>query len=84
MNGEILNTNTLSTLNVFGVVDLRKPSKDVEHRNIVLKANTYERLVHYKVELVKLTENPKVTFDEAVNNLLDKALENSSKSDRAK
>jgi hypothetical protein len=84
MKREILNTNTLSTLNVFGAVDLRKQSKDVEHRNIVLKGNTYERLVRYKVELVKLTENPKVTFDDAVNDLLDRALQNSSKSDKAK
>jgi len=36
------------------------------------------------VELVKLKETPNVTFDEAVNDLLDKVTHNFSKRDEGK
>lgn len=45
--------------------------KKVARRNVVLKIHTYERLEKYKVELVNKREDPKVTFDDAINSLLD-------------
>lgn len=46
--------------------------KKVTKRNIVLKIKTYERLEKYKVKLVNEREDPNVTFDDAINSLLDK------------
>jgi hypothetical protein len=43
------------------------------HRNVVLKISTYDRLEKFLVELVKAKETPRVSFDDAINELLDRA-----------
>ena len=43
----------------------------VKKRNIVLRMETYERLQRYLLELIQKRGNPKITFDEAINALLD-------------
>jgi hypothetical protein len=45
---------------------------DPTHRNVVLKIETYRRLQSFLVELVKAREMPRITFDEAINELLDR------------
>jgi len=42
---------------------------------VVLKIRTYDRLEKYKVELVRRRENPRVTYDDAINDLLDNVVE---------
>lgn len=37
----------------------------------MLKIETYERLEKYKVQLISEKGNPRLTFDDAINNLLD-------------
>ncbi len=50
-----------------------KPRKsEVKKRNVVLKLETYERLQRYLLKLIQERKNPKITFDEAINALLDK------------
>ncbi len=48
-------------------------------RNVVLRIDTYNKLESYKVYLVSERNNPNVTFDDAVNNLLDNHRENRKK-----
>jgi hypothetical protein len=43
------------------------------HRNVVLKISTYDRLERFLVELVRTRETPRVSFDDAINELLDRA-----------
>jgi len=50
----------------------RPPKKNVDHRNIVLKIETYKRLQKFLVDLVKERGIPNVSFDEAINELLDR------------
>jgi len=45
--------------------------KNVSRRNIVLKIETYNRLEEFLFEVMKKKNSPRVTFDEAVNFLLD-------------
>ena len=40
-------------------------------KTIVLGEEAYQRLEGYKLELIKERGNPRVTFDQAVNSLLD-------------
>ena len=47
--------------------------KKVSKRNVVLKIETYEKLDKYKIKLMNERENSKLTFDDAINDLLDKA-----------
>jgi len=47
----------------------------VEKRNIGLKIKTYERLEKYKIKLINEKEDSRITFDDAINNLLDKESE---------
>jgi len=47
--------------------------KKVKKRNIVLKIETYERLEKYKVRLISEKGDSRLTFDDAVNTLLDNA-----------
>lgn len=70
---------TLNTLNTFTILDrfdvglfMRKQKASKKRKNIVLKIPTYERLERYKVALIKEKGNPKVTFDDVVNDLLNK------------
>ena len=55
--------------------NLRGQKTDVKTRNVVLKIRTYDRLEKYKVELVRRRENPRVTYDDAINDLLDNVVE---------
>ncbi len=48
-----------------------KSRKEVSKRNIVLKIETYNRLERFLLEVMKVKGSPRVTFDEAVNFLLD-------------
>jgi hypothetical protein len=53
---------------------MAKPKKaDAKHRNVVLKITTYERLQKFLVDLVRKRGTPRVSFDEAITELLDRA-----------
>lgn len=47
--------------------------KDVQKRNVVLKIETYERLEKYKIKLIGETGDSRLTFDDTINDLIDKA-----------
>lgn len=47
--------------------------KKVTKRNVVLKIETYERLDKYKIKLMNEKGDSKLTFDDIINDLLDKA-----------
>jgi len=49
----------------------RKKKEIASIRNVRLRAQTYERLEKFKVELIQRKGKPQVTFDDAVNYLLD-------------
>ncbi len=49
----------------------RHQKSQATSRNIVLKIDTYNRLQRFLVELVKEKGVPRITFDEAINELLD-------------
>lgn len=51
--------------------------KKVAKRNVVLKIETYERLDKYKIKLMSEKEDSKLTYDDAINDLLDKVEDNS-------
>jgi len=51
----------------------RRQKGNISRRNVVLKIETYDRLEKYLVELVKRRGVPRITFDEAINELLDRA-----------
>jgi hypothetical protein len=53
---------------------MAKPKKtSAKHRNVVLKISTYDRLQRFLVDLVKRRGTPRVSFDEAIAELLDRA-----------
>jgi hypothetical protein len=53
---------------------MAKPRKNnVTTRNVVLKIATYNRLQRFVVQLVREKESPRVSFDDAINELLDRA-----------
>lgn len=68
-------SNTSSTLNTpttyHILMTMRDSKRKVSKRNIVLKIETYGRLEKFLIELMKSKESPRVSFDEAVNTLLD-------------
>lgn len=47
--------------------------KKVEKRNIVLKIETYDRLEKYKIKLMSEKGDSRITFDDAINFLLNNA-----------
>lgn len=51
--------------------------KRVTKRNVVLKIETYERLDKYKIKLMNEKEDSKLTYDDAINDLLNKVEDNS-------
>jgi len=57
---------------VKGTKLARKQKANMSRRNVVLKIETYNRLEKYLVELVKRKGVPRVSFDEAINELLDR------------
>lgn len=46
--------------------------KKVAKRNVVLKIETYEKLERFKIKLMSEKEDSRITFDDAINFLLDK------------
>ena len=44
----------------------------MEKKNVVLKIKTYERLERYKVKVINEKKDPRITFDDVINYLLDK------------
>lgn len=53
---------------------MAKPRKNnVTTRNVVLKIATYNRLQKFLVQLVREREIPRISFDDAINELLDRA-----------
>jgi hypothetical protein len=46
--------------------------KDVQKRNVVLKIETYERLEKYKIKLIGKKGDSRLTFDDVINDLLEK------------
>jgi len=48
-----------------------RPRKNVSKRNIALRIETYERLERFLLELMRKRGTTRVTFDEAINALLD-------------
>lgn len=52
---------------------MSKQKVSAKKRNIVLKIKTYKKLEMYKVNLMKEKGDPKVTFDDVVNDLLNKS-----------
>lgn len=50
--------------------------KKVTKRNVVLKIETYERLDKYKIKLMNEKEDSKLTYDDVINDLLDKVEDN--------
>lgn len=67
--------NTLNPFNASSVFDLGKRNEVAKTRNVVLKIQTYNRLERYKIELIKRKEDPKVTYDDVINDLLGNMLE---------
>ena len=47
--------------------------KEVAKRNIALKIETYERLEKYKIKLMGEKGNSRLTFNDVINALIDKA-----------
>jgi len=48
-------------------------NNNVTTRNVVLKIATYNRLQKFLVQLVREREIPRISFDDAINELLDRA-----------
>ena len=49
-----------------------KSRKNVSKRNVALKIETYNRLEKFLLELMRDRGSPRVTFDDAINALLDR------------
>ena len=47
----------------------------LEKRNIGLKIKTYGRLEKYKIKIINEKGDSRITFDDVINNLLDKESE---------
>jgi len=45
---------------------------NVKKRNIALRIETYNRLEKFLTELIRERGSPRITFDDAINALLDK------------
>jgi hypothetical protein len=47
--------------------------KDVQKRNVVLKIETYGKLEKYKAKMIGEKGDSRLTFDDVINDLIDKA-----------
>jgi hypothetical protein len=57
---------------IFNVINMaRSRDENKTSRNIVLKSETYERLDKYKVKLIGERKTSNVTYDDAINELLE-------------
>ena len=74
IRSSVIIKNRLNPFNASSVFNLRKQNAVAKTRNVVLKIKTYDRLEQYKVELVKRKRDPKVTYDDVINDLLDNML----------
>ena len=54
---------------------MREQKENMTKRNIGLNINTYQRLEKYKIELIKKKGDLKITFDDVINDLLDRSTE---------
>lgn len=63
--------NVFNTLTALEVSALRKSKKNVKTRNVVLKMESYKKLEHYKVDLMKEKGDASVTFDDTIITLLE-------------
>jgi hypothetical protein len=68
------NTKTILTiLTIPDAMDMaRQRQKSKSTHTIVLKIDTYNRLEKYKVKLISEKGTSSVTFDDVINELLDK------------
>jgi len=48
-----------------------RPRKNVSKRNVALRIETYERLERFLLDLMRKRGTTRVTFNEAINALLD-------------
>ena len=55
--------------------NLVKKRENVSKRNINLNIKTYERLEKYKIKLMNERGDSRVTYDDAINTLLEKRIE---------
>lgn len=53
------------------MLSLVRPKKPVDKRNVALRIETYERLEKFKLELANKRKTTNISFDDAVNALLD-------------
>jgi hypothetical protein len=68
-----LNTpKTLNTYYVNRILTNMQDRKNVKKRNVVLKIETYEKLEKYKAKLIGKKGDSRLTFDDAINELIDK------------
>ena len=51
---------------------MAKQRGEVEKRNVSLRIDTYDRLEKYKIKLISEKGDSRLTFDDAINILLDK------------
>lgn len=51
----------------------RRRKDNTRYRNVRLVIETYERLDKYKIKLMNEKEDSKLTFNDVINDLLDKA-----------
>ncbi|MFH0897320.1 MAG: hypothetical protein V1850_04650 [Candidatus Bathyarchaeota archaeon] len=54
---------------------MAKMREKVSKRNISLNIKTYEKLDKYKIKLMSEKENSKLSFDDIINDLLDRVSE---------
>jgi hypothetical protein len=56
---------------ILGMIVMQK-RKNVEKRNVVLKIETYARLDRYKIKRMNEKGDSSLSFDDVINDLLDK------------
>ena len=64
--------NYIMYRNIFDVITMARQKDETKPtRNIVLKAETYEKLDQYKVKLIGKRKTSAVTYDDTINELLE-------------
>lgn len=57
---------------IFIKVNEMQNRKNVSKRNIALKIETYDKLESHKIKIMSEKQDSKITFDDVINDLLDK------------
>ena len=70
--------NTHTTHITLGILD-KQPNQKPSYRNIRLKIFTYKKLEKFKIRLMSQKGDSKITFNDVINDLLDKAIEREEK-----